>query len=112
MSYQQHAPAALYPGKDPVPVLQEAGWTPGLVWTGGKSRSHRDSIPDRPAHSQSLYLLSYPAHNWKIYLIHNGNRKLGKMMNVETDEGVSVKLQSQKKEKKEKENEEEKKIQL
>ena len=25
----------------------------------GKSRPHRDSIPDRPARSQSLYLLSY-----------------------------------------------------
>ena len=35
------------PGKDPVPILQEAGWAPGLVWTGGKSRPHQDSIPDR-----------------------------------------------------------------
>jgi len=34
------------PGKDPVPILHEA---PGSVWTGGKSRPHRDSIPDRPA---------------------------------------------------------------
>jgi len=47
------------PGKDPVPILQVAGWTPGPVWTGGKSRPHRDSIPDHPARSQSLYLLSY-----------------------------------------------------
>jgi len=29
---------------------------------GGKSRPHWDSIPDRPARSQSLYQLSYPAH--------------------------------------------------
>ena len=43
------------PRKDPVPIVQEAGWAPGPVWTGGKSRSHRDSIPDRPARSQSLY---------------------------------------------------------
>jgi len=49
-------------GKDSVPILQEAGWTPGPVWTGGKSRPHGDSIPDRPAHSQSLYRLSYRAH--------------------------------------------------
>ena len=37
-------------GKDqvPVPILQEAGWDPGPVWTGGKSRPHRDSTPDRP----------------------------------------------------------------
>ena len=39
------------PGKDPVPIAQEAGWAPGLVWTGGKSSPHRDSIPDHPAHS-------------------------------------------------------------
>ena len=40
------------PGKDPVPILQEASWAPGPVWTGGKSRPHRDSIPDRPSCSQ------------------------------------------------------------
>ena len=52
-------------GKDTVPILQEAGWAPGPVWTGGKSRPHRDSIPDRPARSQSLYQLSYRAHKIK-----------------------------------------------
>ena len=57
----------LPPGKDPVPILQEAGWAPGPVLTGGKSCPHRDSIPDRPAHSQSLYRLSYPAHNKEMY---------------------------------------------
>ena len=44
------------PGKDPVPVLQEAGWAPGPVWTGGKSRPHRDLIPDRPACSSVAIL--------------------------------------------------------
>ena len=38
-------------GKGPVPIVQEAAWAPGPVWTGGKSRPHRDSIPDRPARS-------------------------------------------------------------
>ena len=32
------------PGKDPVPILQEAGSAPGPVWTGGESRPH----PTRP----------------------------------------------------------------
>jgi len=41
----------LPPGKDPVPILQEAGWASRPVWTGGISRPHRDSIPDRPARS-------------------------------------------------------------
>ena len=34
MMGQRHAPAALYPGKDPVPIVQVAGWAPGPVWTG------------------------------------------------------------------------------
>ena len=50
------------PGKDPVLILQEAGWAPGPVWTGRKSRLYRDSIPDRPERGQSLYRLSYRAH--------------------------------------------------
>jgi len=62
VSGQQHAPASLYPRKEPVPILQETGWAPGPVWTGGKSRPRRDSIPDLPARSQSLYRLSYPGH--------------------------------------------------
>ena len=53
-------------GKDPVPILQEAGWAPGPVWTGGKSRPHRDSIPNRPAPSHSLYHLSYRSTNCGI----------------------------------------------
>ena len=52
------------PGIDLLPIVQEAGWAPGPVWTGGKSRPHRDLIPDCPAHSQLLYQLSYPAHTY------------------------------------------------
>jgi hypothetical protein len=31
---QHHAPAAFTPGKEPVPIVQEAGWAPELVWIG------------------------------------------------------------------------------
>ena len=55
------------PGKDPVPILQNAGWAPGPVWTGRKSHPHLDLIPDRPTRSQSLYRLSYLAHEGGIY---------------------------------------------
>jgi len=48
---QPHTPASSTAGKDLVLILQEAGWAPGPVWTGEKSRPHRDSIPDRPARS-------------------------------------------------------------
>ena len=51
------------PGKDPVPIVQEAEWTPGPVWTGAENLAPTGiQSPDRPARSQSLYRLSYPAH--------------------------------------------------
>jgi len=56
------------PGKDTVPILQEAGWAPGPVWAEGKYHSDRDLIPDRPARSQSLYRMSYRA----AALVHKG----------------------------------------
>ena len=52
------------PGKDTLSILQEGGWDPGSVWTGGKSRPHRDLIPEHPARIQSLYRLSYPEPLW------------------------------------------------
>jgi len=51
------------PGKDPVPIVQEAGWAPGPVWTGAENfASTGIRFLDRPARSQSLYQLCYPAH--------------------------------------------------
>ena len=60
------------PGKDPVPIVQEAGWAPGSVWTAAENLApHRHSTPDRPARSQSLYRLSYRGpytYNFKLKL--------------------------------------------
>ena len=51
------------PGKDPVPIVDEVGWAPGPVWTGAENLSPTGiRSPDRPARSQSLYRLHYPAH--------------------------------------------------
>jgi hypothetical protein len=59
-------PPLFTPGKDPVPILQEAMWAPGPVWTGVENLDHTAiRSPDRPARSQSLYRLSYPAHSVK-----------------------------------------------
>jgi hypothetical protein len=30
-------PSRFTPGKDPVPIVQEAGWAPGPVWTGAEN---------------------------------------------------------------------------
>jgi hypothetical protein len=37
---QRHASAAFTPGKDPVPIVQEAGWAPGPVWKGAENLAH------------------------------------------------------------------------
>ena len=56
---EHHAPAAL-PLERTVPIVQEAGWTPGSVWTGAKNLAPTGiRSPDRPARSESLYRLSY-----------------------------------------------------
>ena len=50
-------------GKDPVPIVQKAGWAPGQVWTGAENLATTEiRSPDRPARNQSLYRLSYQAH--------------------------------------------------
>ena len=57
---QRHAPAAFTPGKDPVPIVQEAGLAPGPVWIGAENLALTGiRSPDRPARSESLYRVSY-----------------------------------------------------
>jgi hypothetical protein len=56
------------PGKDPVPIVQEAGWAPGPVWTGAENFVPTGiRSPDRPGRSQSLYRMSYRAHLFRLY---------------------------------------------
>ena len=85
---QRHAPAALYPLERPGTHFT-GGWVvPGPVWTYGKSRPHRHSIPDRPARSQSLYRLSYPAH-YMYYSLHDLFRKSPVKNRISSNEGRS-----------------------
>jgi len=62
------------PGKDQVPIVQEAGWTPGPVWTGSENLAHTGiPSPDRPARSHSLYRLRYSAHHISELYFKVGN---------------------------------------
>ena len=71
MRGQPQAPAALYPGKDPVPVVHEAGWSPVPVWTGAENLATTGiRPPNRPARNQSLYPLSYGIHESTSYFGH------------------------------------------
>jgi hypothetical protein len=49
---KRHAPAALS-HKDPVPIVQKAGWALGPVWKGAENLAPPDEIrsPDRSARS-------------------------------------------------------------
>jgi hypothetical protein len=55
---QTFLPQPLYPGKDPVPTVQEARWAPGPVWMGAENLDTTGvRSPDRPAHSDFVYNL-------------------------------------------------------
>jgi hypothetical protein len=49
-------------GKDPVHIVQEAGWDPGPVWIDAEILASTGiRSPNRPARGQSLYRPRYPA---------------------------------------------------
>jgi len=67
------------PGKDPVPIVQEAGWAPGSVLAGAENLAY-DGIrsSDRPARIESLHRLSNPGprspdncNNYHIFRTEN-----------------------------------------
>ena len=59
MGGQRHDPAAFTPGKDPVPIVKEAGWAPRPVWIVAENLTPTGiRSPDLPARSESLYRLS------------------------------------------------------
>jgi len=48
-------PGRFTPGKDPVPIAQEAGWAPGPVWTIAEYLASTGiRSPNRPTGSESL----------------------------------------------------------
>jgi hypothetical protein len=57
---QHHAPAAFTPGKDPAPIVQEAGWAPEPVWIGAENLAPPGFDPRTFQPIESLYRLSYP----------------------------------------------------
>ena len=48
-------PGHFTPGKDPVPIVEEAGLTPGPVWTGAENLTLTGiRSPDRPVRSSAV----------------------------------------------------------
>jgi hypothetical protein len=56
---RHNAPAALPPGKDPVPIVQEAGWAPGPVWTCAKNLA-----------PTGIFFLTFNSITYIFYLLH------------------------------------------
>ena len=69
MRGQRHAPAALYP-RERTGTHCTGGWVgPGPVWTRAENITPTGIRSlDRPARSQSLYRLRYPAHSYVILI--------------------------------------------
>jgi hypothetical protein len=75
-------PDRFTPGNDPVPIVQEAGWAPGPVWTGTENLTPTGiRSPDHPARSELLYRLRYPSPLLNMFLLvkvlyHRNNAEL------------------------------------
>ena len=65
-------PGSFTPGKDPLPIVQEAGWAPGPVWKGAENLTPlRDSIPG-PTSPQRVTIpaaLSQQVYRAALYLL-------------------------------------------
>ena len=60
-------PGRFTPGKDPIPIVQEAGWAPRPVWTRAENLAPTGiRSPDRPARSESLYRLRHPGGTERV----------------------------------------------
>jgi hypothetical protein len=72
VSGQHHAPAAFTPGKEPVPIVKEAGWAPELLWIGAENLAPPGFDPQtfQPVASHYTdYTIPAPTHLIK----HNKN---------------------------------------
>ena len=59
--WSKSRPGHFTPGKDRVPIVYEAGWITGSVWTGAENlAAARIRSSNRPACSESLHRLRYP----------------------------------------------------
>ena len=76
-------PGRFTPGKEPVPIVQEAGWAPGPVWTGAENLAPTViRSPDRPARSEPLYRLSYAGPLYNSYSTVNYSSNVAQKDNM------------------------------
>jgi hypothetical protein len=72
-------PGRFTPGKEPVPIVQEAGCAPGPVWMSVKNLSLTGNrSPDHPTRSQSPTELSRPHQKIGLHLTNIGRFSIHK----------------------------------
>jgi len=81
------------PAKDPVPIVQEAGWPPEPFRTKAENLASTGiRSPDRPARSMSLYRLGYPGSPFHVYRVYSmGIKRLGRKVNPSSSSNDEVK---------------------
>jgi len=81
---QRHAPAAFTSEKDPVSIVQEAGWAPEPVSIGAENFAPTGiQSPDLPARSESLHRLRYSGQqNNVVMAVNYVNAAQGKMADM------------------------------
>ena len=63
-------PGRLVPRRDPVPIIQEAGWASEPLGIGAENLTPAGiRFPDLAARSESLYRLSYPGSYLLIFKV-------------------------------------------
>jgi hypothetical protein len=61
----------LYPrDRDPVPIVEEAGWASGPFWTDAENLITGIRSPNHPVRSESLYRLNYTGPQWETFVYH------------------------------------------
>jgi hypothetical protein len=72
------------PRKDSVPIVQEAEWAPGSVWTGAENLAPTEiRSPDRPTRSSVAIPteLSRPTNDEDLFLLNKGRIRISKQEN-------------------------------
>jgi len=98
VSGQQHAPAALSPGKDLIPILQEAGRAPGLraenlVTTGIRSRTVQPVVSRYTDRATGPTVMVHSAH--KSGVLHDrtlARHIVGKLLRIPARYKVSCNI--------------------
>ena len=71
-------PGHFTPRKDPVPIVQEAGWAPGPVWTGAENLVHTRGFDPWSVQPVASRYTDYATQPTEV----GGTQKISKVKNI------------------------------